>query len=274
MLRFTPVSLLIVPILAAAQAPIAQRENLAATVWMQRSAEMSAVTRTVYRAATAALPAARKAGTGAALEQENRPDLPGKPAIVLDIDETVLNNMPYNAAQAANGEAWTASSWENWVLARKAGGIDGAAEFIRAARDMKFTVIFISNRECRADGRYDSEGRALDCPQKAATLDNLETVLGYRPGDDDVLLRNERRGRDDSNKSARRREVAGRHRIAMLLGDDLEDFVTRARFDPARHAERFGTVWFALPNPVYGSWRGPYRDTEALYRALEPWRRQ
>lgn len=260
----------LLPLPAHAGYPTAERETLAATVWMQGSVEMGGVTRSVYHAATLAIPAALAATTPAASEAAG--DTANKPpAVVLDIDETVLNNVAYNARQTLQGKGFEAASWERWVASAQAPAIEGAKTFLDTATQHGMKVIFITNRECDKQGGYDQRGRALVCPQRAATLKNLEVALGRRPADDELLMRNELAGRDDRDKSERRREVSRNYRIALLVGDDLEDFISRSRYQPELYAGYFGTRWFVLPNPVYGSWKRQYKDSDALYRGLKPW---
>ena len=56
----------------------------------------------------------------------------------------------------------------------------------------------------------------------------------------------------------------------MLVGDDLNDFVPRARYVEQDHAARWGTTWVPIPNPTYGSW-GDTLSLTQRYAALKPW---
>jgi acid phosphatase len=248
----------------------AAREQLHAVLWMQMATEYRANAVQAYQAATAALRPLRS-GTSTALV-EPRPDPPAtqQPAIVMDIDETVLDNSPYLAARVHDHKAFEPSSWQRWVLSASAQTIPGAQGFITRARQLGYAVVFVSNRNCEVAAGYDAQGLAKSCPQKRATLDNLATVLGYRPADTDMLLRGERSGRNDADKRARRQEVAQRHRIAMLVGDDLNDFVLRADYRPEQHGGHWGRDWFVLANAIYGSWTGD-RSIEQKYSALRTW---
>ncbi|WP_158218919.1 HAD family acid phosphatase [Roseateles aquatilis] len=253
--------------------PVESRENLNATLWYQKAVERSAVTLVVYRDATAKLVAARHATSQtASLEQARQGHFSRKPpAIVLDIDETVLDNSAYNAGLVADGESYTGPTWEAWIAARRAVAIPGVKAMIAKARALRYRVVFITNRACPAPATYGADGRHTHCPQKTATLDNLEAALGYRPDDADLMLRGERQDWDTSDKSARRLAVATTHRIAMLFGDDLNDFVLPAAYDPDQHGTRWGTTWFAIPNPMYGSW-GDALSLQQRYDGLKPWR--
>lgn len=258
---------------AWADAPIASREQLNAVAWMQRADEYTADALQSYRLAIGKLAQAKaQKTTTASVEQARRGGFKSKkPAVVLDVDETVLNNLPYNATLVRDGRAYDAAEWDKWVAAQQAEAIPGAREFLAQARAKGFKPIFITNRSCNQAGGYDAQGRALDCPQKAATIGNLEKVLGFRPAPEDVLLRNEVDGRDDSDKQARREEVAKTYRIAMLMGDDLNDFIRRADYAADTHAHLWGEQWFVMSNPVYGSWQSAMPTVEQKYAALKTW---
>jgi acid phosphatase len=261
---------------AGAQVPIESREQLNAVLWQQRTVEYRALALQAYRAATLRLPAVRASRHSASVEQQHAGGFAKKPpAIVLDVDESVLDNSPYTAMLVSEGRRFDPESWAAWVGEARAGGIPGAREFVARARAAGFRVVFITNRECRRGGPYDAQGRSLDCPQKSATLDNLRAVLGYRPAQADLLLRFERADQQDSDKRSRRLEVARTHRIAMLIGDDLNDFIAPGEYDPERHGSHWGatngTPWIALPNPAYGSWQGSFPDLSQKYDALIAW---
>ena len=80
---------------------------------------------------------------------------------------------------------------------------------------------------------------------------------------DTVLLRGEREEWSQSEKASRRAHVASTHRIVMLIGDDLGDFLPGIRVSKAErdrivqpYESWWGRRWFVLPNPMYGSWEG------------------
>ena len=255
----------------AADLPIVGREQLNATLWLQTATEYQGLALGTYRAAQRILPALRASKSSASVEQE----LAGKfakkkPAIVMDIDETVLDNTAYNARLVQRGEEFKPDTFDAWVRAEAAKGIPGAREFIRQAQKLGFRVVFITNRECNK--KYGANGRSMDCPHKSATIANLEKELGYRPADEDVLMRHEVEGRIDQDKQERRLETARKYRIAALIGDDLNDFIRRSDYSEKTHGIRWGKQWFALPNPMYGSWeRTSYPELDRKYKGLIPW---
>lgn len=253
--------------------PVVAREQLNALTWMQQAHEYQALSLQAYRQATSRLATLKTAKLQtASVEQALLGGFKSKkPAVVLDIDETVLDNSPANARQVLDGRAFDPKAFERWVLAAEAKPLPGARAFIDKARALGFQLIYITNRECDKASGYNEQGRVKACPQKPATLRNLSAVLGYAVADADVLMRHEVQGRDDSDKQARRTEVAKRARIAMLVGDDLNDFIRRADYDVASHAAHWSQNWIALPNAVYGSWERAFASVDQKYAALKGW---
>jgi 5'-nucleotidase (lipoprotein e(P4) family) len=237
----------------AAVVEVPRHETLRATLWVQTAAEYPALTLQAYRGAEAALSRALADTTWTAAPVEQTGGfgrLP--PAVILDIDETVLDNAPYQARRIeANGE-FTPESWNEWVGEATAEPIPGAAEFTRSAAGMGVAVFYISNR---------------DAELEEATRRNL-AAAGFPLGDgseDRVLSRGERPDWG-SDKTTRRAHVAARYRILLSVGDDLNDFVP-ARISRGereaiirRYAAWWGERFIVLPNPIYGSWESAILD--------------
>ena len=230
---------------AATPAKIALPDSV---VWFRTSVEYRATALQAYRLASLMLDRALadRAWT-AALEQTG--DFGSKPpAVILDVDETVLDNSESEERNIREGAAYNEARWAEWCNERKATPIPGALEFTRAAAAKGVAVFYVTNRD-----------RALE----PATRDNLARYgFPLDPGRDTVLTRAERPEWTSSEKSARRSLVAQDFRILLLVGDDFGDFVTgargtmaaRAALDDA-HAAMWGVKWIALPNPLYGSWK-------------------
>jgi 5'-nucleotidase (lipoprotein e(P4) family) len=192
------------------------------TLWMQSAAE--------YRASALQTYAAARRALDVALEEPST--LP--PAVILDLDETALDNSRFAARMIAKNEPFSfGSDWSAWVSESASGAIPGAQEFLLYARSRGVTPFYITNRT--AD-------------MEAATRANLER-LGFPLAADTLLLR-ELDGTTD--KTARRNSVEARYRVLLLLGDDINDFTPRAKLDEA--TAPWGTRWFILPNAIYGSW--------------------
>ena len=248
---------------AAAAAIPAIHENLHAVLWVQTAVEFRGVSMQAYRLAQQQLDAALARPTWtAAIEQTG--DVSGlPPAVILDLDETVLDNSPFqarairhqNAERAAGraAEGFDEEAWNAWCAEARAGAVPGAVAFLAYARSKGVTPFFISNRTG---------------PLEAATRRNLET-LGIETGgaSDTMFLRNERPEWSASDKTARRAAVAKTHRILLLVGDDLGDFMPSGGTVEARdarvatHADAWGTTWIVVPNPMYGSWERAVLDS-------------
>lgn len=239
-------------------------DGLNAIAWVQTSVEYRACALQAWRSARLALDRALKDRRWtAALEQTADPRrLP--PAILVDIDETVLDNSPGQARFLLEGNGrYSQPLWEKWTAERRALPVPGAREFLQAADARGVTVFYLSNR-----GAAEAE----------ATRDNLAgqgfpfrtTVAG---GLGDALLLRGERPDWTSDKSSRRAAVAAHYRVILLCGDDLNDFFP-ARLSPEERMAKaraydswWGERWIILPNPMYGSWE------DSLYgfdRALPP----
>lgn len=188
------------------------------TLWVQSSAEYRAAALQTYTAARLAL--------DAALEEKS--SLP--PAVILDLDETALDNSVFAARMIAQHKTFTfGADWSAWVSESASEAVPGARELLVYAQSRGVTPVYITNRT--AD-------------MEAATRANLRR-LGFPLAADTLLLR-ELDGTTD--KTARRNAVAARYRVLLLLGDALNDFAS------ADIPGNWGTRWFILPNPIYGSW--------------------
>ena len=244
------------------------REQINATLWMQRAPEFRAIAEQTYR--LAALQIAAPAPGSAALEQQGvAPEVLARmpTAVVLDLDETVLDNTVYQARLLRERAEYNTRSWGEWVGVGQADAVPGAREFIATARKLGHTVFYVSNRDCAVPPPTATD----PCPAKTATMRNL-VALGIEPAPDParMLLRGERPEWKNSLKTVRREYIAANYRIVALVGDDLGDFVDPKVFagDRERLEPRFGVTWFLLPNPVYGSWTNPYGTLEQKYAGL------
>ena len=243
---------------AAAGAEAAARaarsdDNLNAVLWVQTSAEYRAATETVYRAAADELDVALKQEHWDALvrgERDNAGKTAGlKPAVIMDVDETVLDNSPYQARLIRDDREYSDPSWDLWVAEKKAKAVPGAVDFAKAAAARGITIFYLSNRAVHL---------------KDATIANLKAV-GMPVAGDDVFL-----GlgtvvpgcpHSGSEKTCRRRLVARNYRVLMQFGDQLGDFVQVVANTPEarnqlldEYGDWFGERWWMLPNPTYGGW--------------------
>jgi 5'-nucleotidase (lipoprotein e(P4) family) len=234
------------------QPAVAPDDDLNATLWTQRAVEHDMIFREVYRDAHERLLAALADPAWDALPRDERAGasvdgLP--PAVILDIDETALDNSPYQARLIRSGEEYSEFTWSQWCKEEVARPLPGADEFARFAADHGVRVYYLSNR-----------AKDLD----VATLDNLRQA-GFPVADGGVFLGLgallpgcEQIG---TEKGCRRRIVGRDHRVLMQFGDQLGDFIDVLSNTPdgrskaiAPYADWFGERWWMLPNPTYGSW--------------------
>jgi acid phosphatase len=226
-------------------------DDLDATLWYQTSVERDLVYGQAYRAAGEHLAAALADTSWDALPRGDRDNDPRTlpPAIIVDVDETVLDNSPDQVRQIRSGKGFDNDAWRAWVFEAQAKALPGALEFLQAAAAKGVTVFYISNR---------------DADQAEATVDNLRKA-GFPITDASQFLGLgmavpgcESKG---SDKACRRRLVGGRYRVLMQVGDQVSDFIAlpdntiagrRAAMAP--YLGWIGERWWALPNPMYGSW--------------------
>ena len=228
-------------------------DNLNAVLWVQRSAEYRANSISLFRAAADHLDVALKEPNWDALvpaERELSAPAKGlKPAVIMDIDETVLDNSPYQARLVANGTEYDEVTWDQWVAEKKAKPLPGVLEFARAADAKGVTLLYLSNRAVHL---------------KDATIANLRAE-GLPVKDDSVFLglgtHVEGCEQNGSEKLCRRRLAGREYRVLMQFGDQLGDFVEIVANTPearaallAEYDDWFGERWWMLANPTYGSW--------------------
>lgn len=248
--------------LASPPAPVAARPGpeddprLLATLYMQQAEELRRLSKQAYALAALRLPSALKQPGSSALEQTDGGK--GKPpAAIFDVDETVLDNSPYQARAILSGtRAFDPAQWDQWVAERAATPMPGAVDFVKELRRSKVRVVYITNRECRPRDTVPHD----PCPQHADTLANLNAV-GLGPvAPEDLLLKGQNGW--PAEKAPRRLEVIRTHRIILSFGDQFSDMmsVTRKEDSAARariaaaHEDLWNSRWIIIPNPTYGQW--------------------
>lgn len=215
-------------------------------LWTQSSAEHDAAILGIFANGRRALDAALAdpAWIGAAEETASDPSQP--PAVILDLDETVIDNAASELRFMRLGKTYDRALWKQWVAEAAALEVPGAKEFLLYAKSRGVMLFYISNRD--ADER----------PGTKLTLEKLGFPLTSDP--EAILLRGDR-PEWKSDKSSRRAHVAASYRVLLVFGDDLNDFADArdksiAERDAlvAERKEWWGTRWFMIPNPMYGSW--------------------
>jgi 5'-nucleotidase (lipoprotein e(P4) family) len=172
-------------------------------------------------------------------------------AVVVDADETVLDNSRYQATLLKNRQNYDARTWTEWVKRGEAEAIPGAVEFLRYAAARGVRVFYITNR---------------NLSEKEATAANLKK-LGFPDVSDETLL--VRTDAKTSSKEARRKTVEAKFRIVLLMGDNLNDFaevfqqgktVVDRLAAVERNKSQFGKRFIVLPNVMYGDWESAVYD--------------
>lgn len=223
-------------------------ENLNAVLWMQTAAEYRASAMQAYRLAQLQLDAALDDPVWTATTEQTGDVRSLPPAVILDLDETVIDNSPFQARQVQDSSAYSEDAWNRWVDERRAAAIPGAIEFLTYAKHRGVTPFYVTNRDHKIED---------------ATRDVLAKLGAPVTTERDAVLTRHENGWDASDKSSRRQLVAAQYRVLLLIGDNVEDFVSGTRASIADRAwlmqkyEAFwGRKWIVLPNPTYGSWEG------------------
>ena len=222
--------------------------QVGAILWTQSSAEYRAL---AYQAFTLAR---------LRLDQELATQRRGRaargmkpPVIVVDVDETVLDNSRFQAELILRGTAYTPQAWQAWCDRAEAGAVPGAAAFLTYAAQRGVKTFYITNRRQA---------------EKAGTIKNLISA-GF-PGvtEETVMIRDS----NSPSKETRREKVRASYRIVMLVGDNLNDFSDE--FSGKTIADRsalvdreqavFGAQYIVIPNPMYGDWESAVYDNKPL----------
>jgi 5'-nucleotidase (lipoprotein e(P4) family) len=193
--------------------------------WIRQSTEYRALCEHLFRQATVAI--LRKVKT-----EKNSDNL----AVVVDLDETVLDNSLYQVERWKAGLSFTQDSWSEWVNREEAGLVPGAMEFLKAVRKKGVRVVFVSNR---MNKNLEPTRRNLLALEVLAPND----LFLLRLDKDDVK---EVRRREVKEGKARMKKV-GPLKVVGYVGDQMGDF-------PSGQAKEFGKTSFLLPNPMYGKW--------------------
>ncbi len=230
-------------------APAARHPALLATAYPQQAAEYRALAQQVFQVAASQLDAALADPKWSALPGEREGAANKPPAVIVDVDETILDNTPWQVRAMRGGYSYP-EGWQEWCMEGRAQAIPGALAFARFAASKGVTIFYVSNRKAPVEEGTRANLKALGFPLSAER--------------DTVLLRYEKE-EWGSDKTTRRELVATDFRVVMMFGDNLGDFL---RTDPPKasptiraeavdaHASYWGTRWFVLPNAMYGSWEG------------------
>lgn len=217
---------------APAATPAASAQIPTGIRWFAAAAEQRAAYVQTYRYATATL------------ERLAQGRQSGNWAVILDADETVIDNSPYEIQQARRGVPYDSVTWDAWVKRGAARALPGAVEFTSRVHALGGRVVIVTNR----DQQY--------CD---VTRDNIIRV-GVPA--DEVLCRTDRAsGSKDPRfaavQSGTAPSILPPLEVLMWVGDNIQDFphLTQSiRSAPDSALAEFGKKYIVLPNPMYGSW--------------------
>ncbi|WP_119391791.1 5'-nucleotidase, lipoprotein e(P4) family [Taklimakanibacter lacteus] len=225
----------------------AANDNLNAVLWDQTAVEAKATMVQAYALARIRFDEALADRSRTADPAVQTGDFANKPpAVVLDVDDTVLNTSQYQAWNVKAGTSFNPKTWTPYVNAKIDFAIPGASDFTRYAASRGAKVFYVTNRTKE---------------EEPATAERLKE-LGFAMGDNvDTILTAKEQEDWGSAKSTRRAFIARDYRILLLVGDNLGDFTDAYKgsveerqrvFDD--NAQHWGKDWIAIPNPTYGSW--------------------
>tara|TARA_B100001248_G_scaffold184551_1_gene140726 strand:+ start:350 stop:1177 length:828 start_codon:yes stop_codon:yes gene_type:complete len=243
-----------------------QEQSMLSVIYVQTSTEFAANNIQTFNNASKALDMALKDKTWtAALEQKDN-FVSKDPAIIVDVDETVLDNSSFQSRTILSGLSYP-NGWAKWVNESKATAVEGVYKFLHYANESEVKIFYVTNR--------------LESFREP-TIKNLKS-LGL-PFDDSLNSLIMREDEDVRDKTERRKNIAENYRIVLLLGDQLTDFISTKEayvFHSDRkklankYSDMWGSKWFMITNPTYGRWElsiydeMPKSEEEAIQKRKE-----
>ena len=222
--------------------------QIGAILWTQSSAEYRALAYQAFALARLRLDQALTTQKPGRSARGTKP-----PAIVVDVDETVLDNSRFQAELILRNAPYTPQAWQAWCDRADAGAVPGAVDFLKYAANRGVQTFYITNRRQ---------------PEKVGTLRNLQNA-GFPGVTEETLMIREQ---PSASKETRREKVRERHRIVMLVGDNLNDFndnfsgksIADRKAEVERERAEFGAQYIVIPNPMYGDWESAVYGNQPL----------
>ena len=231
-----------------------QEQSMLSVLYAQTSAEFSANNIQTYNNAKVHLDKALADDSWtAALEQKDNYQNK-KPAIILDIYETVFDNSPFQARTIIKGLSYP-NGWVEWANEGEATAVAGVSDFLKYADKKGVKIFYVTNR--------------IHILEKATKKNLIELGLPF-DDDIDVLLMKEENGWT-SDKTSRRELIAKDYRILLMVGDQLTDFISadeayvhhvERKKIASKYSDMWGKKWFVITNPMYGRWEYSIYDNE------------
>ena len=183
--------------------------------------------------------------------------------VVMDIDETVMDNSQYQVGLDTKGLTYNSKTWANWIKSEKATLVPGVKSFIDTVLAQGGKLALVTNRVRDLDNHTWRNMKALGLP-----LTKQNTCLMGRVKEDKAAIDHDKIMNDKDlrrqqiengtascyNPDGARKASFSAKRIVMQVGDNIEDFagVTQEGANIAELAPNKSLV--LLPNPMYGSW--------------------
>ncbi|MDP8237351.1 MAG: HAD family acid phosphatase, partial [Candidatus Erginobacter occultus] len=158
-------------------------------------------------------------------------------AVVMDVDDTCLSSAEYRKFKKRWRTLLYRPRWSDWCREGNDPAVPGAVDFTEKVRKLGGKIVLIT-------------GRSEEL--REPTLKNLhkegfvfDTLLMSKPEISKELWRR----KIEKGEAV---QDLGALKIVMLIGDSLTDFASDPT-DP-KHAEKWGRMYFVVPNPMNGSW--------------------
>jgi 5'-nucleotidase (lipoprotein e(P4) family) len=244
-------------LLSACSTPSADQTpaGLDSVLWAHTSAEYRALSLQAFSVATLRLDESllpENARWTAAVEQQGEFEtLP--PAVIVDVDDAILDTSEFQIEHLQGGGSFDIDRWNAWVEEANAPALPGSLAFAQHVHARGVRIFYVTNRAAGVEESVRKNLLARGFPVDASG--------------ENLLTKGEREGWG-SDKTSRRAYLARTHRIVLMVGDDLNDFVLgktsleQRRLISDRYADYWGTKWILLPNPIYGTWERSIYDNE------------
>ena len=237
---------------AAKAEEVVASDLLLAVLWTQKSVEFKGNALSIYSLGRIRLDQALGDNKWTAAPAEQKGDFASlPPAVVLDVDETVLDNSLYQVWMMRTGKTFSTKTWDEFCAAQVSRAIPGAVEFTKYADSKGVKIFYVTNRGANTE---------------KDTRENMEKLGFPMGGNVDTFLMQNEKPEWGSQKGTRRAYIAKDYRILLNFGDNFGDFDDRYRSTEAdrlkafdENKERWGREWLVIANPTYGSFdTAPY----------------
>ena len=162
-------------------------------------------------------------------------------AVVVDVDETILDNSPFEAKLILDNKSYNKNNWQEWCKLESAKAVPGALEFLQFADSLNFHIFYLSNRKKEIE--------------QELTMNNLRKLGFPQINNKQFLFKT-----DISNKESRRQKILKKYKVVLFAGDNLGDFYedssdfTDRKTLMMMNKDKFGEKFLVLPNAMYGNW--------------------